>query len=265
MSESKTIVIIGAGIIGLTTALRLLAVLDRSKYKVIIVSREWPTSIPGAPINHSANYASMWAGAHVRPIPASSPQLVREANWLKNTVQVFEEQLRETPSIGVTKCKGIELLEAPPVEYTQQTLESFSSESGLKNYRKYDETELPEEVMLGYEYDTFCINAPVYCANLLRSFIVQGGQCLQLHLASEWEGYSVAPNVALVINASGMGFGDSKCFPTRGRIFFSLDDSNAVTDLYPRTNRSYRFSSRDPDSHQTEKGRVMEFCHTTLL
>ena len=28
----------------------------------------------------------MWAGAHVRPIPASTPQLKREAQWLKETV-----------------------------------------------------------------------------------------------------------------------------------------------------------------------------------
>lgn len=218
MTESTTIVVIGAGVIGLTTGLRLLAALDQARFKIVILSREWPTSIPGAPVKHSVNYASMWAGAHVRPIPASTPQLTREARWLKYTVQTFEEQLHQTSSIGVTKCKGIELLEAPSADYEQQTAESFSSESGLKSYRKYDQTELPKDVLLGYEYDTYCINAPVYCANLLRSFIVQGGRCLQCDLTSEREASNVAPNVGLVVNASGIGFGDRKCFPVRGRL-----------------------------------------------
>lgn len=214
----SVIVIIGSGIIGLTTALRLLSILDRSKFDVLIVSQEWPTSIPGAPSTHSVNYASMWAGAHVRPIPASTSQLVREAAWLKRTVKVFDAQSRQTPSIGVTSCKGIELLEAPSGDYEQQTAESFSFESGLKNYRKYSPSELPSGVRLGYEYDTYCINAPVYCANLLRKFIVQGGLALQQRLTSEWEAYGIVPNVRLVINASGIGFGDAKCFPTRGKL-----------------------------------------------
>jgi len=216
-SHKTTIVIIGAGIIGLTIAVRLLNTLDLSKFEILLVSREWPTSIPGAPIKHSVDYASMWAGAHVRPIPTSTPQLRREAAWLKHTVQLFEEQVRSTPSIGVTKCKGIEFLEAPPAEYKQQTPENFSSESGLKNYRMHDQSELPSGVQLGFEYDTFCINAPVYCANLLRLYILRGGRCLQHSVVNEREGYSFAPRVDLVINASGTGFGDRKSFPTRGR------------------------------------------------
>lgn len=216
MAGQTTIVVIGAGIIGLTVALRLLDSLDQSKYKILIVSREWPTSIPGAPTKHSVNYASMWAGAHVRPIPASTPQLGREAAWLKQTVHKFASQLHHPSMIGLTKCKGVEFLEAPPEAYLQQSLASFSSESGLDNYRQYNPAELPDGVQLGYEYNTYCINAPLYCASLLRNFIVRGGKCLDRHLAGEWEGYNVGPRVGLVINASGTGFGDKKCFPTKG-------------------------------------------------
>lgn len=217
MAEFTHIVVIGAGIIGLSTGLRLLATLDPTKFKIVIVSREWPTSIPGAPIKHSVNYASMWAGAHVRPIPTTTPQLQREAVWLKRTAEVFEQQLSQTPSIGVTRCKGVEILEAPSADYTQQTAESFFSETGLKNYRKYDNFELPRDVQLAFEYDTYCINAPVYCANLLRTFILHGGQCLQRNLTSETEATSIFPSVGLVINASGTGFGDPKCYPIRGK------------------------------------------------
>lgn len=218
MPEPTTIVILGAGVIGLTTAIRLQETLDRTKYNIVIASREWPTSIPGVPVKHSVNYASMWAGAHVRPIPASTPQLAREARWLKRTAQAFKQQVLQHPSMGVTSCKGIELLEAPGLDYAQQTSGSFYAETGLEGYRRYDASELPESVQLGYEYDTYCINAPVYCGNLLRSFVLRGGRCVQCDLASEHEASTLAPNVGLVINASGMGFGDKKCTPVRGRL-----------------------------------------------
>lgn len=214
---TTTVVVIGAGIIGLTTALCLLDTLDPSQFNVTIVAREWPTSIPGAPTKHSVHYASMWAGAHVRPIPASTPQLVQEAAWLKRTAQVFGNQSSQSPFLGVTKCKGVEFLEAPPAAYAAQTHDSFTAETGLDSYRKLDAAELPEGMQLGFEYDTFCVNPPVYCANLLRSFIVRGGKCVEGHLRSEWEAFDIVANVGLVVNASGMGFGDSKCFPTRGK------------------------------------------------
>jgi hypothetical protein len=216
MGEQRTVVVIGAGIIGLTTAIRLLDTLDPSQYRIAIVAQEWPTSIPGAPTEHSVNYASMWAGAHVRPIPASTPQLKREAEWLKQTIGVFREQVEESSMIGVTKCKGIEFLEAPPKDYAAQTKESFTAESGLPEYRRLDGSELPEGVKIGYEYETYCLHAPVYCASLLRSFIVRGGKCLKRQLSNIWEAYSLFEDVELVVNASGAGFGDPKYFPTRG-------------------------------------------------
>lgn len=155
----------------------------------------------------------MWAGAHVRPIPASTPQLRREANWLKTTVAELENS---EPGVGVRRLPGIEYLEDPPVEYIKQDVHSFTEETGLPGYRRLDTRELPEGVKLGYQYETYCINAPLYCANLLRKFIVQGGKTVQRELKSEWEAFILAPNVKLVVNASGMGFGDAKSFPIRG-------------------------------------------------
>ncbi|KAF5676128.1 d-amino acid oxidase [Fusarium heterosporum] len=216
-----TFVVIGAGIIGLTCALKLQELtaefLPTQDTSVLLVAKEWPTSIPGAPITHSVDYASMWAGAHVRPIPASTPQLRREAKWLKGTVAELEKHRQSEPGVGIRRLPGIEYLEDPPAEYVKQDAQSFSDETGLPGYRQYEAHELPNGVKLGFEYETYCINAPLYCANLLRKFIVQGGTTLQRDLKSEWEAYALRPDVKLVVNASGMGFGDDKCFPIRGQ------------------------------------------------
>jgi hypothetical protein len=167
----------------------------------------------------------MWAGAHVRPIPASTPQLRREAQWLKETVTELERHLESDPAAGITKLPGIEYLGAPPPEYVAHDEKSFTEETGLKGYRKYEADELPEGVVLGFEYETYCINAPLYSGNLLRKFILQGGTTLQHDLKSEWEPYSWGSHIKVVINASGMGFKDTKCYPIRGSFVPSTTSS----------------------------------------
>ena len=119
--------------------------------------------------------------------------------------------------MGVTSTKGIEFLDNPPRDYAAQTKENFERETGLVGYKRYADDKLPEGVKQGYEYSTYCINAPVYCANLLRKFIARGGRTMQRELKTEWEAFILQDNVKVVINASGMGFGDNKCFPTRGK------------------------------------------------
>ncbi|KGQ04884.1 D-amino-acid oxidase [Beauveria bassiana D1-5] len=232
-NDVPTVVVIGAGILGLTSAIKIQEAVAARKadvgghLQVLLVSREWPSSIPGSPSKHSPNYASMWAGAHVRPIPATTAQLRREAEWLKQTVAEFSTQLQTEPWSGITRTLGIELLEAPDDGYQKQDAKSFSEETGLLRYRKWSEAELPENVVLGYEYETYCVNTPVYCQSLLRRFILRGGRTLKRDLKTEWEAFGLQKNVVLVVNASGTGFGDPKYFPTRGQ--------TVVTDMEDAT------------------------------
>ncbi|KAJ4150418.1 hypothetical protein LMH87_011170 [Akanthomyces muscarius] len=231
-SSVPTVVVIGAGILGLSTAIKLQESIAARKssggddLRVLLVSREWPCSIPGSPSKHSANYASMWAGAHVRPIPATTAQLRREANWLKETVTEMGTQCETEPWSGLTRTMGIELLESPDDGYQKQDANSFFQETGLGRYRKWSESELPKNVVLGFEYETYCVNTPVYCQALLRRFILRGGKTLKSDLKSEWEAFGIHSNVVLVINASGTGFGDPKYFPTRGQtVVTNMEDA----------------------------------------
>ncbi|TWU76009.1 hypothetical protein ED733_007135 [Metarhizium rileyi] len=221
MSQTPTIIIIGAGVIGLSTALTLQQTLKETpsigQLEIVLVACEWPGSIPGVPHQHSVDYASMWAGAHVRPIPAVTPQLQKEAQWLKKTVWEFDRLAAEEPTCGVTRTVGVEYLEAPDAGYQQQDETSFANETGLSGYRKYAKSELPDGTAVGYEYETFCIHPPMYCEALLRKFVLDRGKTLQKDLRGEWEAFSLVENPVLVINASGTGFGDPNCFPTRGQ------------------------------------------------
>ncbi|KAM4062721.1 FAD dependent oxidoreductase [Hirsutella rhossiliensis] len=167
-----TVIVIGAGIIGLTCAIKLQAALaehpDLRGTEVMVVAREWPDSVAGAASTHSVDYASMWAGAHVRPIPAVSDQLRREAGWLKQTVAEFDRQADAEPWCGITRTTGVEFLDEPDEYYGIRGMSGLQQESGLRGWRTLPPSELPSGVQMGLEYETFCINAPMYCEHLLR-------------------------------------------------------------------------------------------------
>ncbi|KAH7037033.1 uncharacterized protein B0I36DRAFT_313174 [Microdochium trichocladiopsis] len=238
------VVVIGAGIIGLTSALCIQAALG-DKLDIVIVAREWPHAVAGIETDTSANYASMWAGAHVRPIPVNGDvQLDREAQWLKSTCETFKRQVVEEPWIGVTAVRGREYLEAPPESYVSQTAESFGQETGLPGYRRLAEGELPEGVKLGFEYDTYCVNSPLYCASLLKKFLLCGGRTAVRQLASVAEAFAVCADVRLVVNASGSGFGDPAYFPTRGQT--ALTNLTGINETITRQNADGTWSFAIP-------------------
>jgi len=163
----------------------------------------------------------MWAGAHVRPIPGNTLQLLREGKWLAHTYDVFGRIAEEEPWAGVRNVEGVEYFSKPLPDYVAVTRGDdkglYASTPGFRQLRR---EELPTGVLLGYRYDTFCVNSPVYCMSLLRKFRMQGGKILKRSLVSEREGFTLAKNVRCVVNASGMGFGDGKSFPTRGSSHF---------------------------------------------
>ena len=200
-----------AGVIGLTVAKRLQDLYPELPH--ILVAADFPSQST----SHPPSYASMWAGAHVRPIPASTPQLKDEARWLKFTTARFNAILKEQPDIGITKVESIELFQTPSKPYRQQTKENFEEETGLSGFRFL--TDLPETLELGYRYDSFCINSPKYCESLLAQFREAGGKVVEKRIDSPWDVCRLAKGPAIVLNASGTGFQDVKYFPTRGKPF----------------------------------------------
>lgn len=208
-----------AGIIGLACAIELQAELARRPdlcgTDVMIVAREWPACAAGGASTHSVDYASAWAGAHVRPVPATTPQLQREARWLRRAVAELGRHADAEPWCGVTRTTGVELIDEPQLGYSFPDAAAFERESGLRGYRLLPASALPDGVALGFEYETFCINPPMYCEYFLWKFLLQGGKTMRWDL-SEWEACTLLQQVVIVVNASGTGFGDHECFPTRG-------------------------------------------------
>ncbi|KAJ5740238.1 D-amino-acid oxidase [Penicillium malachiteum] len=203
----ETIIIIGAGVIGLTTALHIQQYLSPTQ-SVLLVARDFPSDT-------SVNYASPWAGAHYRPVPGSSPQALREASQAHRTYE-FMKRVADEPAAGIKFIQGVEHLEAPPHEYLDaQSVRNVYTH--LDGFRGLSSSEVPEGVKWGVEYGTYVVNSPVYCAYMLRKFVLKGGSVKQYALANIQEAFSLAPTVNTVVNCSGLGFEDPKSFIIRGQ------------------------------------------------
>jgi len=177
---------------------------------VLLIAREFPSDT-------SVNYASPWAGGHYRPVPGSSPQALREANQAQRTYEFFKRVATEEPAAGVKFLPGIEHLEAPPPEYLdRQSVRNIYSH--LDEFRYLSSDELPDGVLWGVGYGTYVVNSPVYCAHMLRKFILKGGSTKRYTMAHLNEAFSIAANVKTVINCSGLGFDDPKSFIIRGTV-----------------------------------------------
>lgn len=74
----------------------------------------------------------------------------------------------------------------------------------------------PDGVKWGVRYKTFVVNSPVYCAHLLRRFVLNGGRMMTYDLADLNEAFYLSENVMTVLNCSGMGLDDPKSFIIRG-------------------------------------------------
>lgn len=175
------------------------------------------------PNHRSINYASPWAGAHYRPVPGSSPQALREASQARRTYEHFKKLSVEEPASGVEFLEGVEHLDAPPPEYLRINNDQKDVYSHLDYFALLPRDELPDGVKWGARYWTFVVNPPVYCAFLLRKFILRGGRTREYTLANTpMEAFKLAPNLKTVVNCSGVGFADPKSFIIRG-MYLTVD------------------------------------------
>ncbi|KAI2630272.1 FAD dependent oxidoreductase [Hypomontagnella submonticulosa] len=209
------IVVLGAGVIGLSSALRIQA----EGHAVTIVARDFPSGFETIDAQTQINYTSPWGGAHNRLVPPTNPTEEREHAMSLRTYDHMRAVRARHPEAGITFMKGVEYLEAPNEVYRALT-EERARALGMQGFRLLKRGELPEGVQWGCEYDTWCVNPMVYCSFLLRRFAILGGKVLRREVRDpkeifDWK-FETGP-VDLLVNASGNGFGDENMFITRGQ------------------------------------------------
>ena len=183
--------VVGAGVIGLSCAIRLL----EAGHRVDVLARELPLETT------STTAAAIWYP--YRALPQD-----RVTAWAAASYDVFRE-LAETTDPALT---GVRLVAGTEV-FAQAEPDPWWSPAvpGLTRVR-----DLPAGYVDGWTFETPIIEMPVYLAWLAARVRALGGTLTRLHLAA----LPVGPD--LVVNCSGLGArrlaADEAVVPVRGQV-----------------------------------------------
>ena len=235
MSE---VVVIGCGVIGLSTALRL----REAGLDARIVASDPPERTT------SAVAAAIWYPYKAYP----EREVLR---WGRRTFEVLETLAAE-PKAGVRMREGLELRR-------EQAGEPWWA-GAVPGVRRCTEDELPPGYREGYAFVVPVVEMPVYLRFLRDRFDSLGGT-VERRVVSHVD--ELAGEAALVVNCAGLGarrlVGDGSMAPIRGqvvrvrnpgldRFFLDEDDPEGVTYIIPRSEDCVLGGTADEGAWDTE-------------
>ncbi|EFI26802.1 D-amino-acid oxidase [Coprinopsis cinerea okayama7 len=248
-TPGKPILVLGAGVIGLTTALKIQL---QGGYRVLILA----DTLPSDP--KSIAYTSQWAGAH-------HVYSAREENGLQYKLEqaTFDTMWKKSePGSEAEEC----FLRVPQTEYFFDEASEIKPLRSMPNFKYLEQDSLIPGAKLGVSFTTLTIDTPIYLNYLLSRFLANGGKILRgsvQHINQVIEagarifaggttvGHSADPPVA-VINCTGLGarflggVEDKSVYPVRGQTVLVRapwvrfgrttyrDDTGAWTYIIPR-------------------------------
>ncbi|ABN66430.2 d-amino acid oxidase [Scheffersomyces stipitis CBS 6054] len=215
------VVIVGAGVLGLSTALVLCEKFTHPQLEITVIAEYGPHDLSmNAGLTNYPLYTSPWAGAHFRPFPSKNIQEERESKLTRLTLQKFKELAKSNPESSIEFVQGIEYFEKPDHFY-KEIAPGFSNE--MDNFSVLPTSSLPEGVEMGVKYDTWVVNSPLYLQFLYRKLRFQYKvNFILTKLTSLRHVNSFVSGSPIIINCSGNGLqydggNDLSNFPIRGQ------------------------------------------------
>jgi D-amino-acid oxidase len=224
VTGGTSVAIVGAGVIGLTTAV----VLAEAGFGVSVLTRELPADTT------SSAAGAMWGPYLVEPRD-------RVQVWAADSLRAFTG-LAGMRATGVRLASGVEAsrtASAPPDVLVM-----------LEDVRDCAPGELPDGFVIGWRYTAPLIDMDVYLPYLCDRLAAAGGSLHKQPVASLDEAAGLAP---VVVNATGLGArdlaGDRELTPIRGQLVivdnpgmteFFTEDTGSSADLlhlYPHGDR----------------------------
>jgi D-amino-acid oxidase len=188
--------VVGAGVIGLTTAVRL----REAGFDVRVLAREPP------PETTSAVAAALWYPYRALPYD-------RVTAWSAESFQVFEQLAATDPAAGVTVRWGTELLRAPaPDPWWRAAVPAFQRLAAGAVPRGYAE---------GWRFPAPVADTSRYLSWLLMKLDATGGTLTRREVTSLEDAFA---HGTVVVNCAGLGarelVPDALLAPVRGQVVY---------------------------------------------
>ncbi|XP_045193490.2 D-aspartate oxidase-like [Mercenaria mercenaria] len=242
------IVILGAGIVGLSTAVNVQCLLPDRRVTVIADKFTKDTTSDGA--------AGIFRPS-VEKTPVKSLQQYRK--WCQESFQWYHTLNRDNDpgETGVIRLSGYHFAtpKSKPPEFHY----------GITELTERELADLPGNYRYGWKYTTLMIECRRYLPWLTKRFISRGGQIEKRNIESIHE---FAGRCSVFVNCAGLNsrtlFNDKEVFPVRGHLlrvkapwikhFYVWDDASSY--IYPGQDNVVLGGTRQKDQYGTSDGRV---------
>ncbi|KAF1971319.1 D-amino acid oxidase-like protein [Bimuria novae-zelandiae CBS 107.79] len=214
------IVVIGAGVSGLTSAYLLSK--DQCNHVAVVAKH-----MPG---DYDIEYASPWAGANFMPMSAAPG-----SRWERRTWPQLKRLATDVPEAGIhlQKCqlyrrhKDLERLQSDGTSLFKNVFAEHPWYRDLvDDYRDLQEDELPQGIASGCEFGSVCINPALYLSWLVgqcraNGVIFHRKSLTHISEVRSLEVLGFKPDV--IVNATGLsaaklgGVRDQTVYPIRGQ------------------------------------------------
>ncbi|KAI8972098.1 FAD dependent oxidoreductase [Pilobolus umbonatus] len=197
------IVVLGAGVIGLTTALFL----QQRGYQVAVIAKH----VPG---DMSIEYTSPYAGAHWRSFATHDNKLLQRIE----SVTYHRLMSLSTQNTGIMVLPSLDYYDV----LTPETVDPWFKDT-VTDFTFIPQQDLPGNAKIGHQYTTVVVNTPFYLRWLLSEFKKLGGTLQQHTVSHITDLFHLIQPLRSVINCTGLGsrfiggIEDKKMYPTRGQ------------------------------------------------
>ncbi|KAF2232640.1 nucleotide-binding domain-containing protein [Viridothelium virens] len=228
--QGSHIVVLGAGVVGLQTAVFLL----EAGCKVTLIAEH----LPG---DQSIEYTSPWAGAHWKTHAQHTDK--RQCGWDVETYEYWMNELAKEQQRPTTIGKsGIAKVPSMMSWTPSHPVPELWWAPHVHSFRTLSDAGLPPTAHTGVAFTTLALNVPVYLAHLLARIRSLGGRVVRFRLPTHG-GLALAldrvdavlePATAYV-NCTGLGartlVPDSAVYPVRGVTVLVKGEASGVRVL----------------------------------
>ncbi|KAI9732174.1 MAG: hypothetical protein M1834_004271 [Cirrosporium novae-zelandiae] len=219
-ANKENVVVIGAGVAGLTTALLLSQL---GKYSITVAAKHMPG-------DYDIEYASPWAGANYLPVSVKG---TRAEKWDRNTWPELAHLAEQQPDSGIhfqdtavyTRAKDDNSVTSDWFS------ELLSPEPWFKdvvpNFKQVPKDKLPPGQERGTSFTSVCINTAIYLPWLISQGLKNGvtfKRAVFKHISDAANAHTSGQKADLIVNCTGLsaaklgGVEDKNVIPARGQI-----------------------------------------------